>query len=324
MPPFRKSLPRVVKKTLADGTIKEYRYAKRKATSRHSADTVGALTIAYRLSPEWRGLADGTRKNYSGYLRDLERLQDLAVKSITRRHIIDMRNAVAVARGNGASTGFLRAASALFTWAMDNDWLDHSPAARVKEIPGGHLPAWTWEQAEHAMIHLPEPYRRAVVLAVYIGQRRGDLVALRWDAIAGSQIRLTQEKTKTPLVIPVHPVLAMELAAWRKDASTPFILTSQRGKPWTGQNLSRMLPLALTAIGLPALGIHGCRKLAAARLAEAGASMNQIAAVTGHKTLSMVQFYTASADQERMASAAIAMLPLQTGDKPATVAKKRR
>lgn len=324
MPQFRKSLPRVVKKRLADGTVKEYRYEKRKPVNRHAADTIGALTIAYRISPEWRGLAQSTRRYYEVYLKDVEQLQALPVKSITRRHIIDIRNLIADRRGDGASTGFLRAASALFTWAIDNDWLEHSPTHRVKIIPGGALLAWTWGQAEYAMKHLPEAYRRAVVLAVYIGQRRGDLAALQWTSIAGDQIRLTQEKTKTALVIPIHPALGAELAAWRKDAKTPFILTSERGKPWSGENLSHMLPKALIKIGLPALGIHGLRKLAAARLAEAGASTNQIAAVTGHKTLAMVQLYTASANQERMASAAIEMLPLQTVDKPATASKKCR
>jgi integrase len=326
MPPFKRSLPkpRVVKKRLADGSIKVYRYEKRKPVSRHAEDSIGALTIAYRLSPEWLGLAESTRSTYSVYLKDVERLQGMPVKAITRRQIIELRNTIAARRGNGASTGFLRSASALFTWAIDNDWIEHSPANRVKPIPGGHLPSWTWEQAQHAMTHLPEPYRRAVVLAVYIGQRRGDLAALQWSDIAGNQIRLTQQKTKTKLVIPVHPALGAELAAWRKDAPSPFILTSDRGKPWSGQNLSHMLPQALEKIGLPPLGIHGCRKLAAARLAEAGASMHEIAAVTGHKSLSMIQLYTASADQERMASAAVARLPGQTADKPATALKTRR
>lgn len=43
-------------------------------------------------------------------------------------------------------------------------------------------------------------------------------------------------------------------------------------------------------------------------LAEAGCSAMEIAAITGHKTLGMISFYTKGADQERMATAAIVRL----------------
>jgi integrase len=50
------------------------------------------------------------------------------------------------------------------------------------------------------------------------------------------------------------------------------------------------------------------RKLAATNLAEAGCSAHEIAAITGHRSLALVSLYTASADQERMATAAIVRL----------------
>ena len=52
--------------------------------------------------------------------------------------------------------------------------------------------------------------------------------------------------------------------------------------------------------------------MAAAELADAGCSVHEIAAITGHQSLSMVQLYTRSADQERLASAAIVRLSEQT------------
>jgi Phage integrase family len=50
---------------------------------------------------------------------------------------------------------------------------------------------------------------------------------------------------------------------------------------------------------------HGLRKAAARRLAEAGCSANEIAAITGHKTLAEVERYTRAADQVRLAHQAI-------------------
>ncbi|WP_150297102.1 tyrosine-type recombinase/integrase, partial [Salipiger aestuarii] len=43
---------------------------------------------------------------------------------------------------------------------------------------------------------------------------------------------------------------------------------------------------------------HGWRYTAATQLADAGVDMRDIQAVTGHKTLSMVQKYTAQANQK--------------------------
>jgi len=50
---------------------------------------------------------------------------------------------------------------------------------------------------------------------------------------------------------------------------------------------------------------HGLRKAA-----EAGCSTHEIAAITGHATLGMVELCTREADQRRRASAAIGKLEL--------------
>lgn len=52
------------------------------------------------------------------------------------------------------------------------------------------------------------------------------------------------------------------------------------------------------------LVIHGWRYTAARQLAEAGCSDAEIQAVTGHRTLAMVQKYRAQANQKRASKAA--------------------
>jgi integrase len=248
-------------------------------------------------------LADGTVKTYS---------YPVAASPKRRRTtyvLLVIRDAIAKERGNGAGTGFSRAVGALFAWAVGREWIQHNPMAGVKRLPSGELLAWTEAEASLAIRELPEPLRRAVVLAYHTAQRRGDLVLLPWSAYDGSVIRLKQQKTGISLVLPVHPDLRAELEMWARDRQSTTILTAPRGKAWSAQDLSHALPPALQAIGLVRrLNIHGLRKLAATRLAEAGCSAHEIAAITGHKTLSMVQHYTLSADQERMASAAVIRL----------------
>jgi integrase len=301
--------PHVVRKTLADGTVREYRYDRHKPpAAHHDPGSLGALIEAYRRSPEWRHLAPSTQKFYQNYLRFLEIGQGvrLPVADLRRRMVIAMRDEIAATRGDGAATGFVRTVSALMSFAVDREWIEHSPAWRVKVLRGGHLRAWTEEEYERALPLLPEPLRRAVVLARHTGQRRGDLVRMPWSAYDGSAVRVRQRKTGASLVIPATADLRLELDSWRREAVP--ILTTVTGRGWDENYLTHAISAAMTDIGMPGLSIHGLRKLAAASLAEAGCSSQEIMAVTGHTTLSMVELYTKSVRQEGLAGSAISRL----------------
>ena len=54
--------------------------------------------------------------------------------------------------------------------------------------------------------------------------------------------------------------------------------------------------------------LHGLRKTAARKIAEAGATEEQIRAVTGHTTSRMVAHYTKGANQRKLAKGAILKL----------------
>lgn len=316
---------RVVRHKLRDGTTREYRYKTyTPKPSTKPKDTLSGLIDAYKDSPEWRDLAEVTKVNYSIYLRPLEKVGHVEPATLGRRDVLTIRDAIALKRGNGAATGFVRAVGALFKWAVHREWVERSPVTKMGKLEGGHLLAWTPEDARVALAGLPEHMRRVVVLALYTGQRRGDLCAMGWSAYDGAKIRIVQQKTKKPLVIPAHPVLKAELDAWKPVAAT--ILTNAIGRPWKPELLSYHMPTMLAKLGLSEdLNVHGLRKLAAANLAEAGCSTKEIGAITGHATLSMIDLYTRSADQERLAGAAILRLSniqKPTNDKPP--AAKRR
>ena len=324
--PFSKATPpreKIVRRALVDGTVKEYRYRlppKRPAnaaTPKIVPGSVDAMLEAWQRSPEWADLADRTRATYTIYLRALRPIGRAMVGDVRRKHIIALRNAIATARGNGAAMGFMRATSSAWAWAMDNDLAETNPAHRVKPLKRGTLPTWTEEVLAAALKQLPEALRRAVVLAVYTGQRRGDLCALTWSAFDGATIRLRQQKERGPeegkreLVIPCHWELRQELERWkaaRGDAVT--ILVQPRGKPWTDAHLSREMTKAVGKLGFGRFTLHGLRKLAAVRLAQAGCSPHQIAAIGGWRSLSMVQHYTQAADQRELAQAAVHRLEI--------------
>lgn len=321
--PPKSQAVRVVRKRLADGTVKTYTYthAPRPRTKAAAlpADSLRDLLAAYERSPEWSALAWRTRKNRLIALRHLAGIHHLSVAGLKRREVLTLRDAVAAAYGPAAGNAFASSLATVLSWARDRGWIDHSPADRIRALPGGHFPAWTEEDLQRALEAVPEPIRRALVLAVHSGARRGDLVAARWSDIRDGVWRMSQEKTGAKLVIPLHPDLAAELDAWRKTASAVTVLTQADGRPWDRDWLTMSVMRALEPLGMKGLNLHGLRKLAAVRLAEAGCSAHEIAAITGHATLAEVARYTKAVDQERLARAAVTRLqtakskPRETG-----------
>ena len=305
-----KGKPKVVKKRLADGTVKEYRYARYPVVHKpRPDDNISALIAAWQRSPEWARVSETRKRVCTIYLRYLTAAGHYKADSLTRREIRTIRDAIASEGRPGAANGFLNAVHTMFSWAIKAYWVEHNPATGIEPIPGGHLPAWSQDQADKAIAELPAHLSRLVLMALYTGQRRGDLCRLAWSNYDGERIRLTQGKTKTSLVIPVHPVLKAAMDGWQRVATT--ILVHSKGGPWRPDNATAGLREALARIGFPpGWGIHGLRKLAATNLAEAGCSVHEIASITGHKSLALVGMYTASVDQERMATAAIIRLTI--------------
>src|SRR4029077_4408357 len=76
-----------------------------------------------------------------------------------------------------------------------------------------------------AHFHLP------LLLALWTGQRQGDLLRLPWSAYDGTHIRLRQSKGGIRVTIPVGAPLKAALDAATKHG--PLILTNSLRRPWT-------------------------------------------------------------------------------------------
>jgi integrase len=84
-----------------------------------------------------------------------------------------------------------------------------------------------------------------------------------------------------------------------------FILLGERGNPYDPASLSRLVRLHLQRLGIKGYSFHGLRKNAAQALAEAGCSIDEIMAVTGHRSAKMALHYTKRAAKKQMAKNAI-------------------
>jgi integrase len=127
---------------------------------------------------------------------------------------------------------------------------------------------------------------------------------MTWADIVGDAIRVAQQKTAAKLIIPIHDSLRRVLTVTGRANAT--IVTTAYGNAFSVKGFGNMISTAIRDARLPSrCKAHGLRKAAARRLAEAGCSASEIAAITGHKTLAEVERYTRAVDQERLARQAI-------------------
>ena len=145
----------------------------------------------------------------------------------------------------------------------------------------------------------------ALELLLDAGQRRGD--GRRW-ASSTSRAAASPCASRRPAG-PCGPdgSSARPVLAAAPKTNMTFMQNRARGC----RSRPRALPIGSGALcvaaGLPkACSPHGLRKAACRRLAEAGCSANEIAAISGHASLKEVTRYTAAADREHLADQAIA------------------
>ena len=119
-------------------------------------------------------------------------------------------------------------------------------------------------------------------------------------------LRTPTKKTNAKLAIPVHPELLAILDAVPGQHLT--YLTTHGGSPFSPAGFGNLFRKWCNEASLPkGLSAHGLRKACCTRLAEAGCSEKQIAAISGHLSMSEVGRYTKAADQARLARDAMAM-----------------
>lgn len=270
------------------------------------------LVASWYQSPEWRGLADLTKRTYRGVIEPFRvKHGDKPVKLLERKHV--MRFLAEKADTPSAANNLRKRLGQLLDHAIALDWIKANPARLVKayKVAGGGF--HTWDEGEIARffeVHEPGTMaHRAVTLMLYTGAARVDAVALGPMNMKAGRLEYRRKKTiKTNGVlvsIPVHPDLAEVLAACPDDR--PFLATTY-GKGRSPDGLGNLMREWCDKAGLAECSAHGLRKACARRLAEAGASAHEIMAVTGHKTLAEVQRYTETAMREGLADSAHAKL----------------
>jgi integrase len=126
----------------------------------------------------------------------------------------------------------------------------------------------------------PKELAAALMLALHTGQRQGDLLRLAWSAYDGKAISLRQSKTGRLVTVPCTTELRNLLDSMKRHSVV--MLTTPTGRPWTAYNFRHKWAAVTKAAGIVDLHFHDLRGTAVTMLAEAGATVPEIATITGH------------------------------------------
>jgi len=304
-----------VTKRLADGTRRTYSYAWKGGPSLRGEQgtpefiasyneavarkvvpprgTLLSLLQAFQASDSFLRLADETRRGYAGLIRrNIEKdLGDYPLSGLTDRrtrgNFMGWRDRIAASSGRRQADYAWGVLARVLSWGLDRGLVLANPCTRGGQLYRGSRAEKIWTSADEAtfLAHAPTNLQLALLLALWTGQRQGDLLRLPWSAYDGKRIRLRQSKTSARVEIPVGTPLKARLDTTLR--MSPVILTRGDGRLWTGQAFRAAWGRACRAAGIVGLTFHDLRGTAITRLAIAGATEAEIATITGHSLRSV-------------------------------------
>lgn len=291
--------------------------------SRIEAGAFAAVIRSYLSSPKFQALAPSTQDGYRRYLLLAETPEGLGAVPVDEvRPALVQRFLDGLASRPGSQKNARVALKALERWAVVRDLLPFPITTGTEVIGGGegHRP-WSEAQIALAIQHARPEVARAITLGASTGQRRSDLIKMRWNDMENvdgrNGINVTQRKTGLQLWIPLTNALTEALATW--DRAPGPILRKADGSPWnTGATLSMAWererdsnPQLVLCRGMV---LHGLRASACVRLRRLGATESQISDMVG-LSVPMVARYCRQSAQKDNAMAAVHYLDGTKGRK---------
>ncbi len=268
------------------------------------------LIIQWQKSDEYLSLKKSTQAVYNRLLQRIR--SDPVGQGPFAEMEAHHARAVISALGDAPTTRtrIRRLLSQLMQFAISKGWREDDPTAsvKVKRQKSEGIHAWTDAEIEQYLTKWPKgtQQRLALSLMLYTGQRRSDVVRMGPSDVQENMIYVRQEKTSECLWIPIHSDLKAELGDWNGRGQT-YLSRISDGKPYGVNGFYNVFKDWCAAAGLPLrCSPHGLRKAAGRRLAEAGCTPHQIAAILGHRSLTEVMRYTKSVEQKKMALEAMA------------------
>jgi integrase len=268
------------------------------------------VATQYLESRTFRDLAEETK---TVYRRQIDKLRtDMGaglIADLRRSHVTQYSAAIAKKHGNATGDAMIRKISILWQFALglkqaniDDDATNPTKNVKLQyRVKKPHAP-WPEEIQRRFLEGAPDYAKLAFYLMLYTAQRRGDVVAMKWSDYdsATKRILVVQEKTGNSVPLRAHARLAELLAQTPRVSDR--ICTNYFKKPYSKGGLTHLIVARLREVGVDPnqYTLHGLRKTAGVKLAEAGATVDQIMKVLGHSSPAQALWYTREASKQKL------------------------
>lgn len=261
-------------------TLRLYNERAEARPAKAAPSSFAGLADAYQASPDFTDLAKKTRKDYGRILAGLVKSYgELPFASIDREVVYAIRDSLKSTPHMANYT--VRVLRLLLGWAVERKMLDANPAARPRQLrTRPRHQVWSPEAEVAFLEHADAPMRLAYLIGVYTAQRQADVLKITWRQYDGKRLELRQEKTGALIAVPVHSALKAVLDATQRRAVV--ILTTDAGRAFKADHFRHEWRKVTLAAGLDGLQWRDLRRTGMVRLAEAGATVIEVSAVSGH------------------------------------------
>jgi integrase len=124
-----------------------------------------------------------------------------------------------------------------------------------------------------------------VILAIETGMRRGEIAGLRWEFVKGRVISIPETKNGESRNVPLSTVALHTLSRLPRRIDGKIF-------GMRADSITKAFSRACKKAEITDLRFHDLRHEATSRFFELGLNSMQVSAITGHKTLQMLQRYT--------------------------------
>ena len=188
----------------------------------------------------------------------------------------------AVSRWPSERDNLTSALGRLGAWLFDRGEIDRNILDNIKRVYHSDRADKLWlpSHVDAFLKSASSEMHAALMLGMHTGQRQGDLRRLPWTAYNGTRITLKQSKGGR--IVSVRCTAALRTMLDHMDRKGLLILTTPSGRAWTNRYFNQHWNEAAKAAGITDLHFHDLRGTAVTMLAEAGGTVPEIAAVTGH------------------------------------------
>lgn len=280
------------------------------------ATTVSAYFRAWVAGMKLLKKSPGTLAQYSGtvegFLQALGKRAEHSLPAITPADILKYRNARLAAVGSGTANDALKLIQGIFREAVNQGIITTNPAAAVKRanVERKERTPFSREEVDSLLSVADDEWKTLILLGFYGGLRIGDAATLTWDAVdfSNKKLTFTQQKTKSPVVLPMHKELQRHLEGIAGDTVGPISPTLAAVEVGGRGGLSRRFAALMGKAGIASglseekaegkrrnfseKSFHALRHSFSSAMARGGVAKELRMKLTGHSSSRVHDTYT--------------------------------